>query len=210
MEGLATQIKLDDIDCLWLKLKEGDSNGLEGIYRNFSPALFQYGLSLVPDQDFVQDCIQEVFIDIWKYHKNLQAADNVKIYLFRSLSHKIYREIKKNKKRKNEGRMDHLYTCFFSESKESEIISIQRDEILQKKLALALLKLPIRQKEVIQHLFFENFSYEETSKLMGINIRSVYTLAWKAISHLKKNMVSIILLCSLYNLVHLISGSYLG
>ncbi len=172
---------------------------MEGIYTYFAPALFQYGLSLIPDTDFVQDCVQEVFIDIWRYHKNLQKADNVKIYLFRSLSHKIFREIKKNKKRKKEEILEHLESCFFTESKENEMISTQRDELLQKKLALALQELPLRQKEVVQYLFFENFSYEETSKLMGINLRSVYTLAWKAISHLKKIILSILLMLSFYN-----------
>jgi len=50
-------------------------------------------------------------------------------------------------------------------------------------------KLPIRQKEVITCLFFEKFSYKETLKAMWLNFRSVYTLAWKAISSLKKSLM---------------------
>ncbi len=83
-------MELVDVDHLWNDLREGDKNGLEGIYRHFAKGLFQHGLSMVGDSDFVQDCIQEVFIDLWKYHKNLQQADNVKLYLFRSLSHKNF------------------------------------------------------------------------------------------------------------------------
>lgn len=56
-------------------------------------------------------------------------------------------------------------------------------------LMAALEKLPMRQKEVIAYLFFENHSYEDTSKIMGINVQSVYTLAWKAISNLKKKLL---------------------
>ncbi|MEB2782837.1 sigma-70 family RNA polymerase sigma factor [Algoriphagus sp. C2-6-M1] len=186
MNSPASSIAIEELDSLWLMLRDGDRNGLEGLYRYFSKQLFRYGLSIVPDQDFVQDCIQDVFIDLWKYHKNLQKADNVKIYLFKSLSHKIFRENKKEGKWKKEEITDKLEVCFFTESIESDLIGIQRDVYLQKKLAFALNDLPDRQKEVIQYLFFENFSYEEVSKMMGINLRSVYTLAWKAISNLKK------------------------
>ncbi len=171
---------------------------MEGLYRHFSRQLFQYGLSIDPDQDFVKDCIQDVFIDLWKYHKNLQKADNIKVYLFKSLSHKIFRESKKENKWKKEEIKENQEACFFTESIESELIDIQRDENLRKKLAIALGNLPHRQKEVIQYLFFENFSYEEVSKIMGINLRSVYTLAWKAISSLKKFILSVFLMMDFF------------
>ena len=186
MKSLIPSVDSPDLDSLWEKLREGDRNGLEGIYRHFAQALFQYGLVMVPDEDFVQDCIQEVFIDLWKYHRNLPRADNVKSYLFRSLSHKISRESRREKKGVKEDLSKYFQAGLFTESKESELINSQSEELLRKKLALALHGLPVRQKEVVQYLFFEDFSYEETSKIMGINLRSVYTLAWKAISSLKK------------------------
>ncbi|SHN32579.1 RNA polymerase sigma factor, sigma-70 family [Cyclobacterium lianum] len=180
-------------DDFWLLLRKGDRKGLEGIYRLFSHELFKYGLALVNDEAFIQDCIQEVFIDLWKYHPSLQRADNVKVYLFKSLSHKIYRESKKNAKWKMET-LDEMATISYSiESMESSLIGIQREQVNQQKLASGIDKLPLRQRQVIQLLFFERFSYEEVSKMMGINLRSVYTLAWKAIGSLKKHVVSLLL-----------------
>lgn len=165
---------------------------MEGLYKLFSHELFRFGLSMVNDQDFVQDCIQEVFIDLWKYHKTLQQANNVKVYLFKSLSRKISKASSKEKKwRKEEIKEDNL-PGYFLESIESKIINSQKGEDLQRKIAKALQKLPVRQKEVILYLYFEDFSYEEVSKMMGINLRSVYTLAWKAISSLKKSVISIV------------------
>lgn len=199
MKIQASPLESENVDALWDRLKEGDKGGLEGIYRHFSRLLFQYGLSMVADPDFVQDCIQEVFIDLWKYHKNLQKAENVKLYLFRSLSHKISRESKKESRWKKEQNIASIELCYFSESKESELIRLQKEELLQKKLAKALKELPLRQKEVIQYLFFESFSYEETAGLMGINLKSVYTLAWKAISSLKKGILPMVLFWSSFS-----------
>ncbi|MBD3630033.1 sigma-70 family RNA polymerase sigma factor [Cyclobacterium sp.] len=186
-------ISFNDRNELWLLLRNGKRDGLEGLYRLFAHELFKYGLALVNDADFVQDCIQEVFIDLWKYHQNLQKADNVKVYLFRSLSHKIYRESKKRSKWKWEELGDEGTRQLSLESKEGELIGMQQERSLQIKLAAGLEKLPLRQKQAIQLLYFERFSYEEVSKMMGINLRSVYTLAWKAIGSLKKYVVSLLL-----------------
>ncbi len=185
---------LEDPDSLWQQLRQGDRKGLEGLYRYFSKDLFRYGLSLIPNQDVVQDCIQEVFIDLWKYHRNLPKADNVKVYLFKSLSHKVFRESKKENKWKKEEITNKEEAKWTIQSAEEGIIGAQKEEQLQKKLAAAMGKLPDRQKEVVSYLFFENFSYEETAKIMGINLRSTYTLAWKAISNLKKVIVSLLVL----------------
>lgn len=186
-------ISFSDHNELWRSLRSGEREGLEGLYRLFAHELFKYGLALVNDADFVQDCIQEVFIDLWKYHQNLQKADNVKVYLFRSLSHKIYRESKKRSKWKWEELGKDGPHPLSIESKEGELIGMQQEKSLQIKLAAGLEKLPLRQKQAIQLLYFEQFSYEEVSKMMGINLRSVYTLAWKAISSLKKYVVSLLL-----------------
>lgn len=191
MKIQANPISCIDRDALWQLLREGERKGLEGLYRLYSKELFKYGLALVNDEDFVQDCIQEVFIDLWKYHLNLQKAENVKVYLFKSLSHKIYRESKKRSKWKWEELGEDSFGDLSVESKEGELISVQQEKNLQIKLARGLEKLPIRQKQAIQLLYFEQFSYEEVSKMMGINLRSVYTLAWKAIASLKKHVVSL-------------------
>ncbi|MEX2569461.1 MAG: sigma-70 family RNA polymerase sigma factor [Cyclobacteriaceae bacterium] len=191
VKGHIKSISSNDCDDLWQLLSKGDRKGLEGLYRMFAPELFKYGLSMVRDEDFVQDCIQEVFIDLWKYHLSLHKADNVKVYLFKSLSHKIYRELKKSKKWKTEEIREEYFFGFSIESIESSLINIQREKNLRTKLANALEKLPLRQKQVINHLFFDQFSYEETSKMMGINLRSVYTLAWKAVATLKKHVISL-------------------
>jgi len=182
----------------WLQLIAGDRMGLEGLYKIYSNDLFRFGLSMMPDEDFVQDCIQEVFLDLWKYHKTLQPANNVKVYLFKSLSRKITKESSKEKIWKKEQVKEKNIPGYFIECIESTIINNQQESDLQEKIANALQNLPARQKEVILYLFFENFSFEEVSKIMVINLRSVYTLAWKAISSLKKHVLFLILIIDIF------------
>lgn len=176
---------------LWLGLKSGDKHAFEQLYRDYIKVLFQLGVSITGDADFVQDCIQELFIDLWKYRENIKPTDNVRLYLYRSLSNKINKEKKKAVKWNERQQQAVANYPDRLESVEANIVNAQREEVLQKKLANCLKELPMRQSEVIQYLFFENLSYEDTAKLMGINLRSVYTLAWKALSTLKKVILSI-------------------
>ncbi|WP_114750092.1 RNA polymerase sigma factor [Pleomorphovibrio marinus] len=178
----------------WSLLVEGDRKGLEGIYRCYARDLFKFGMSIFPDYDFVQDCVQEVFLDVWKYHKSLGEVSNSKVYLFRTMSHKIFKEAKRLKKRVWEEINEDNAKLLYVDCVESELVALQAKEHLQKKLAMALEKLPHRQKQVLLHLFFDKFTYEEVSKIMGINLRSTYTLAWKAIASVKKHLLLPILL----------------
>lgn len=177
---------------LWGQLKNGEKAGLEGIYVKFSPELFRYGMAIKSHRSFIKDCIQELFIDLWKYRNSIKQTDNVKLYLFKSLSNKICKEVERDKKRCVEDDISSHDFTLVEDSVEDKFISIQGNEKTQLKLSRALEWLPTRQRQVVQHLFFENHSYEETSKIMGINIESIYTLAWKAICSLKKSILLLV------------------
>jgi RNA polymerase sigma factor (sigma-70 family) len=184
-----SQTSSEQIESYWKMLLDGNRSGLEGIYRSFFNDLFQFGCSIVLDEHLIKDLIQELFLDLWKYHSNLPATEKVKHYLFKCLSNKISKSFNDDKRRLQIGFENSCFQDKEMESIEAKLVHLNREEEIQQKLSRAMGKLPIRQKEVINCLFFEKFSYEETSKVMELNLRSVYTLAWKAISSLKKSFL---------------------
>ncbi|SFT52378.1 RNA polymerase sigma factor, sigma-70 family [Algoriphagus locisalis] len=180
------------LDTLWSDLRSGDKSALEAIYRNFIQDLFNFGMSLHADETLVKDSIQDIFIDLWNYRSKLCTEANIKQYLFKSLSNRIHKELGKNARRTSIHWMVDQEELV--DSTEDVLIQGQLASELSSKMKLALEKLPIRQKEVLQYLYFQKLSYEDTSKLLDINIRSTYTLAWKAINALKKSIISLSLL----------------
>lgn len=182
-------------DFLWNSLINGDREAFGEIYARYVKQLFGFGYAMIQDDEFVQDCIQEVFVDLWKYSSQLQKTDNIKLYLFKCLSNRIQKESKKDLKRKLQLERYTATEDFFLESIENQLIYNSQNQSLKKRLANALTLLPIRQKEVINCLFFESFSYEETARIMNINLRSVYTLAWKALSKLREELRISVIFC---------------
>ncbi len=174
---------------IWLAFREGDKEVFSFIYINHIDILFNYGMKVIDDRTLVRDSIQELFIDLWKSRKNLSSTDNIRYYLFKVLRRRLIREVKKQR----------LDTEKYIQNYKGEIvvmspenvfisaeISAHRKAILKK----ALGKISLRQQEVLNLLFFENYSYEQVSQLMAINVKSVYTLAWKAFSALRKSLKS--------------------
>lgn len=175
-------------------LRSGEMRGLELLFRIYFSDLHGFGLALVSDEDFISDIIQEVFLDLWKYQKSLPKVENIRYYLFKTLSNKIKREQKKQKAIKWSEWKDEevkLYSPSFEES----WIGFQQDEELRIKLAKGIESLPLRQKEIVQYLFFEKLSYEDCARILEINLRSVYTLAWKAIKSLRKHVEVLLFFC---------------
>ncbi|MDR7132377.1 RNA polymerase sigma factor (sigma-70 family) [Algoriphagus sp. 4150] len=170
---------------LWDELRSGDKSALEAIYKLFIKDLYKFGMSLHADDAIVKDAIQDIFIDLWQYRARLCGDAAVKQYLFKALSNRIQKELGKDARRSK--------LNWLTDEDKSAVISVEDEIVLRQteteitgKMKQAMTLLPLRQKEVIHYLFFEKLSYEETATLLGINIRSTYTLAWKAISALKK------------------------
>lgn len=192
MQIRTTQIfqgNLQDDAVLWDQLIEGDKDGLEKIYRRFSQELFRYGMAIKPNRSFIKDCVHELFVDLWRYRKNLKQTENIKIYLFKSLSNRIAREVARDRRIYLDKEISECETVGLEESEEEKLVGRQHDETLQTKLRAALDGLPNRQREVIQLLFFEKLSYQATSEILGITVDSSYTLAWKAINRMKKSLL---------------------
>lgn len=174
---------------LWEDFRNGSKEALEIIYRRFINDLFSYGMKIKGHESLVKDCIQELFVELWNSRMRLSSTDSIKYYLLKALKFKIHHHLKKEMKDQNEGQS---YTSFLLEdyvySHETMLINDQNRSERSKVLYEEMMKLPSRQKEILHLLFYEGLSYEKVSEIMSINVRSVYTLAWKSLSVLRKRV----------------------
>ncbi len=176
---------------LWQQFRQGDRVAFQQLYQKYLQELFNYGCKVVPVRSIVTDGIQDMFVDIWHNRGNLSSTDNVKYYLFKALRRRLVRNMDKERKHRLfpvEQEVDVIFPF------EDQLIAGQHNKEKLQQLRKAIGKLSDRQKEVISLIFYEGFSYEEASNLIGINLRSTYTLAWKALSILRKEITRLIIL----------------
>ncbi len=170
---------------LWTRLKNGDQNALKSIYDQHYSNLCQYGLRLVTHADIVEDAIQDVFVELWKYKANLAETDSIKSYLFVCIKRKIIKLVKDYQKHSsNEQLEDYFDAGYF----EDNLISSEIVEEQNSKLKQAVSKLSKRQQEVLYLKFEEGLDYEQISKIMDLKYQSVRNLVSTAINKIKDHL----------------------
>ena len=174
-----------DESILWSRFLKGDNQVLSLIYLQYSNALFDYGCRFTSDQDLVKDCIQEIFCTLIRTRKNLSETDNVRLYLLKSLKHRIIRDLKNaSNKPQLLNDQDYSFELLWSESLDDQLNEL--DEEKRQLIASAMQSLTDRQKEAIYLRFNRGLEYEEISFLLSLNYQSSRALIHRAIEKLRE------------------------
>lgn len=182
---------------VWIAIKNDDKDAFAFLYEEHIEILYDYGMKLCSDDALVEESIQNLFIEIWDHRKNRSQVQNIRSYLIKSLRYKIFNQISRNKKAQFVALENYPEEITIVSPFEATIVNTELEMSRKRKIAIQVSKLPAQQREIINLLFYLEYSYEEISEIMGINIRSVYTLAWKAISRLRKSITEFVILIPL-------------
>lgn len=172
---------------IWNSLRNGDQKALEEIYRTYFSELYSYGRKLSRDENTVEDCIQELFVDLWNRRDKLSETDSIKPYLFVSLKRKIFHTIKKLRK-STDTELEEKH--FDAELSIDEILIAEETTSEQKSsLKSAFQSLSDRQKEILYLKYYSEMDYEEITEIMEMNYQSARNLVSRAIQKLSKHML---------------------
>ena len=173
---------------LWQEFRNGNKEAFISIYQKNYPLLLDYGMKIKYNEDFIKDCIQEVFYDLLRYVKNLGPTDSILFYLFASLRRKIFRKLKYDISFRSD---DNFYFNTLSLAEQSSEDTVIHDESSQnrKKLLKAMIDhLPPRQKEALLMKFYLYFEYTDIASIMELNIQSVRNLIHEALKTLREKV----------------------
>lgn len=178
----------DNESIIWREFKMGNEAAFIQIYQQFFEVLFNFGNQFTSDQDLVQDCIQDIFIEIRKNRKNLTFTTSIKKYLFKAMKRKIIYQLKK--KRSMELRHQRASQFELEFSIEDRIINKQLTEEKALQIKKSMERLPQRQREAIYYFYYENMKYEEIAEIMNLSkAKSARNLIYKALSVLRSNLI---------------------
>ena len=184
LKSSATPIEVDRM--IWGALKQGNRKALDYIFEKHVRLLYAYGGKISKDGSLVEDCIQDVFVELWNKRGNLSSTDNIKFYLFKSLRRRI---VRKTYEAQRELTHQKRALALFEEiefSFESILIQNQNSVDQQKQLQEALEKLSKRQREAVYLKFYEKMTYEQMAEVLDIDLKSSYKLIGKALDVLRK------------------------
>lgn len=180
---LMTAKEKNSDQMIWESFLCGDDEAYTYIYRQYSQALYAYGMHFTSDKGLVEDCIQDVFIKIFQNRKHLQSTDNIKLYLFIALKNKLFNVFRKDIKYYQIDSLEPVFTAEYTI--EDEIIENEKEQFLNNKMIRMLDVLSPRQKEIIFYRFVEGLSYEEICQIMDMNYQSTQNLIQRSLKKLR-------------------------
>jgi RNA polymerase sigma factor (sigma-70 family) len=168
---------------LWNDFRTGNEDSYTNLMKIFANPMFRYGIRFVRNEDFVKDCIQDIFFELWNRRDKIRQAESVKAYLFKALRLRIFRE---RSKWESSESLDENYEFIIEFDVEANIIKQEVSKEICLKLHKILDSLPKRQKEIMYLRFYEGMDQDKIAEVMGLNRQSVYNLLHESIIRLRK------------------------
>ncbi|MGO4818058.1 RNA polymerase sigma factor [Flavobacterium sp. W22_SRS_FP1] len=189
---------ITDDSLLWSRLKVGDEKAFSVLFEKYYESLLRYGNSFSKHAEKVQDCIQDVFADVWLYKYSLNDNANVKAYLLSSVRKRIARTQER----------DHIFSkitstdtteFLFDFSIEHQLIIDESTADKVRQLNKLINLLPSRQKEALYLRYHQGLSVEQIADMLDVNYQSANNLLHRALLNLRKDWnsnISLLLLLS--------------
>lgn len=175
---------LDD-NKLWQDLKAGDEKAFSTLFKRYYGNLIQYGNSFSPHADKIQDCVQDVFTDIWIYRNSLSDTVVVKAYLLSCVRKRIVRLQQRDKVFNKATSMDAV-TFLLDFSIEQQLISDELTVAKVEHLNKLLNVLPSRQKEALFLKYHHGLNIDEIAAILNVNYQSASNLLHRALVNIRK------------------------
>jgi len=175
-------------------INRGKKRAFKDLFDNYFNALTAFGYKFVPDQDMVEDMVQDVFIVCWEKREDFNHINALKSFLYTSVKNKCLNHLKhKAVQNKHESALayelesDHY---FANHVIEEETFNLLHAEIKE---------LP-RSAQEIMMLALNGLKNQEIADELNISLNTVKTQKKIAYSKLKDRMgqrFDVVLLCFL-------------
>lgn len=158
----------DDI-TLWQQMKSGRQNALEILFKRYYPPMYHYAINICQREEFVKDCLQDVFAYIWEKRENLSDPLSVKAYLLSATRRAVLKKLEKI--RKIESIQQNIFpeneARFFPLEMSADFDDQQHSQFAQVKFALD--KIPPRMREALYLKINDSLSYNNIARIMKIS-----------------------------------------
>ena len=175
---------LDDL-LLLNRIKNGDVQAFEKLFRSYYKPLCYYADSFLNDMDSAEEIVQNLFYQFWKERADLQIRLSVKSYLFQSVQNNAFSFLKHLQV------MDVYREKITQEEQEASNISPADDleyKELESRFASLLQRLPERQRRIFCMNRFGGKKYSEIAKELSVSVKTVEADISKVLVVLRKEL----------------------
>lgn len=168
-------------------IKAGDIHAFESLVKRYKKKAYYLALKLVGDPAEAKDISQEAFIRVYRARRRFDPNRSFFSWFFTILSNLAKNQLKKRKVRQEYSQNvqeEHKSTASSGRDSSPEYL-MEADET-REAVWHAIEKLSFEHREIIVLRHFEDLSYEEIAKALGIPVGSVMSRLYYARKKLKE------------------------
>lgn len=169
---------------LWEQLRQGNEDALSQLFLRHVDQLYHYGYMLCRDKQMTEDCIQNIFLDIWRKRNKISNVDKVQTYLLSALHNRILDSYRKKSYRVTHSLQEDLLPER-DFSAEHHWIENENRVLHKQVLEHAVNALPARMKQAIYLRYFEGFEYADIARVMDISQQVAINMVYRATQKLR-------------------------
>lgn len=143
-----------------------NENEFQDLVRQYSEQLYWHVRGLVNSHEDTDDLLQEIFLKAWNALPSFRGESGVSTWLWRIATNEALSFLRKRRIR-DVLRFESL------DARAERVVDSDPwfdGDAAQRKLAIAIAKLPDKQRAVFNMRYFEELSYEEISAITGTSI----------------------------------------
>ena len=185
------------------RLSEGDKNVFEYIFKLYYEDISKYVfVRFIHDKEDTEDIVQNLFLKLWEKRDSLQNVNSIKSYLYKSahnacINYFEHQAVKQKYKSDIEYRLKMMgFSDYESEDYDEKLSNVSK----------AIEELPEQTKKIFNLKYIEGLKYKEIAERLGISDKTVQTLIYRGLKHLRNKLIIILtfiilkisILCSLF------------
>ena len=163
------------------KLKDGDLDAFNIVYKTYAPKIFIRLIKLVKDPNIAEELLQDVFLKIWRNRSKIDVSRGFVSFINHiadNLAIDLFRKVQRDKKLQIEIWASAVELYYHTEE---YMISKETKQILEN----AINSLSPRKKEILILNKIHNKSYKEIADDLNISISTVSNQLVSAIKDIK-------------------------
>lgn len=170
---------MEDIQLVQ-QAKNGDSNGVEALYRKYVDAIYRFCLRETNhDVAEAEDLTSEIFIEMAKSIRSFKGKSSFKNWLYAIAKNRIRHWIRRKKAVKVTSLFDTIIDTPL-------LIDPEKQQEVEKKIYKLLGKLNPRERELITLRYLRGYSLNEVAAKLGISVVNAKVISFRTIRKLRR------------------------
>jgi RNA polymerase sigma-70 factor, ECF subfamily len=186
-------------DQLAVRIKLGDEQAFELLFRKFYVRLCAFANKFLNDPEEAKEIVQEVFAKIWEGRDLIDPDDSLKSYIFKITQNL---SINKLRRKKVESKYAEIYKFIYCEQFDFSVHESLLARELEENIAQAVGNLPGECRKVFELSRTEGLKYREIADNLNISVKTVEAHMSKALRSLRielKDYLSALLILFIIN-----------